>query len=465
MACEHGTKWTIEFVESGLEIRPIQMSLKINRSRYDYCRAKFSHEVGEHMRQFTYEDDDKLSGFRAVDVKHDGKVVRKMLFSPRWLTYGRNFTHIQFHDLQKSLGVGSLDTHIYRLPLLTAYSKLIALANNDIITHVKFNLPESLPRVAYDPLNNENSAKPNNRQTSMFNENLENLDDIDLDFEDETPLYAINQINDMYSITTWADNQGRLVVGSPEWDSNGHVAAPNDPRVWRYKDPQFSHGREPIWRVIVEGKWYDEPGWDMGDAKDEVVSWFTGGKGGADIQAVGYAERPDIDEGETIVISDKDVKDTQVQHVAAMTLIEEMKENQIGNVEIDTNNSGHEISHPHDCFPGDTIRLVPHDKYFDNPSATSGQVGDAPSTEEICTGFVTNNAYFVSEVEHILTEGGMYRVHADLGSWPNFEPDTELRYYDPRKDAFVERQEDGSWYLREDFQNIETSGFNGPSAN
>jgi len=439
------------------------MSLKLNREKYDYCRAKFPWEVGEEMKPETKNPDGKLHGYNIANLLYDGELVRKLLFKPDWVDYGRTYTHIQFHDLQRSLRDGSIDYKSGVANINTIYDKIVKFAENNIVLGVEFNLPESYAALSLS------SGLGSGGQILPTEEELEELQESEgsrfrfdqsggVDFEDTTPEEAVQQLNETFNLKSWTNNKRKLVVGVPETGRQGHVAAPNDDRVWRYKDPSIKHGREPVKTVFVEGSWYDEPGFGtIQDGIKEITAGLTGNKGGADVQAVGIATRTDIPYGSTVTVTDKGALPSALPDIAHTALVEEMKKTNLGTVEIDTNNSGHEVSHPIEIEPGDAIRLVPHDRHFDNPTATSGTIGDRPPRKELCAGFVTNESYFISEVEHNLTETGHWQIYADLATYPNMEIETTFTYYEPSSGEFVEDSDisedgslKGSWYSIED---------------
>lgn len=469
MTCENGQKWSIRFVAGDdlnlFEVRPIEFSLKHNRKRYDFARVTFPTEVGESLRPHidNITTPPQFGDYQVAEFVYEDEVVRQMLYKPDWITFGRDYTHAQFRDLQHSLKDGTIDIRESDIGAGEIYEQVIDMAENNIIEGVVYNLPDEIFTDSF----NITTENPNidgfieeglTSGGEQFNENIK----LNIDFDDKGPEQIINQINDYLNLQTWATNNRNLAVGMPEYGENGHVAAPNDPRVWRYKEPQITLGREPIKYCYVEGAWYDNPGWDLSDGIEEVkaqlselvenrgsFSFSPDRQGGADVQAVGIARRTDISEGKTITMQNVGLTRQGLTDAAKNKLIEAIKDSNKGTVEIDVNNSGTDVSHPVEVNPGDALRIVPHDKYFDNPKATSGSIGDAPPRDEICGGFVTNNTYFVKEIEHSLSKSGYYSIHFDLSTYPDMNIETTLAFYDPSSEEWLQNPRDGTWYLPE----------------
>jgi len=248
-----------------------------------------------------------------------------------------------------------------------------------------------------------------------------------VDYQDITPLEAIHDLNEKFRVKSWVDADSTLVVGIPEAKPIVHYAAPDDDRAWRYKDPNISHSREPIKKVVVEGAWVDEPGpGGVADTIEEVASWFgqsdTGGA--AEARAIGIAERTDIPNGREILVRTSDAKKDNIREVAYLILREEIKRQNSGSTEIDPDLSGSEFSSVQNLYPGHRIRMVPEDAHFDNPTATSGEYSEEiPDLDDHCGQFVYNERYLVTSVTHNLTKGGNWNIIANLAMDELFEPD------------------------------------------
>lgn len=450
MTCDHD--WTFKFRgindESGaspLEVRPISMSLKKSRSEYNFVRAKLSYDVGEMMKPHTRYSTGKLYGIVPVDVCLNGDPIHRLLFRPDWISYGSQYTHLTLHDLHKSLADGILDIQRQKVRLEEIYQEVVNGANNRIIDEVKFTVPDEQVRTIYgqSALNNTRGNDFDGARDEVLRDKTKAAVDSStaVDFDQISPEKALQRLNKIFQLRSWINSEGVLVVGLPEAKQVTHLAAPRDERVWRYKDPSINHSREPIRKVMVEGAWVDEPGVEHNPAE-----WFNKG-GTADVRAIGIAKRTDIDYGKVFSVSATKAKKDSLAQIAELALTERMKEKNSGTVEIDPDISGTTVSDPKDVQPGDYIRLVPEDSYYDNPTANSGAIGDSPDPEEICGEFTNNETYRINEVEHNLTEDGSWQIFCDLGLEPNITVRSFMTYFEPSSGEWVEAEnvaDDGS---------------------
>lgn len=443
MACDHN--WTIKFrnVNSGdpFEVRPIEMSLKLARTEYDFFRATLDWEVGEQMKPHTRYEGGEMYGLLPADICYNGDSIQRLMFRPDWVDYGSEFTHLQLHDLHKALADGVVDMQRPAAQLDQIYPEVLNAADNRLINDVTFTVPDAEDRIIYG-----SDFEGTHDGYSVSEEELETRyiveSDYAVDFDNISPERAIRRLNKKFRLKSWIDESGNLKVGLPETNQIRHLAASDDDRIWRYKDPSISHGREPIKNVIVEGAWVDEPGIDV-----DIMGWFDEG-GTNDVKAMGIAERTDIDYGTSFSVKSTKAKKDALPHVAQLALKERMKQQNAGTTEIDPELSGRDVSDPIDLRPGDLIQMIPEDDYFDDVTATSGVVGDSPDKPgKVCGGFVHNEAYLVSEVEHSLNKSGEWQIFADLGMYPDVEIESYMTYFDPKAGEWVDESEiadDGS---------------------
>jgi hypothetical protein len=438
MTCDHN--WTIKILDvnegDSFEIRPVQMSLKMSQMKYDFCRAKFPIDVGREMKPHTRYNQGALSEMKAVEVCYNGNSIQRLMFRPDWVDYGTEFTHIQFHDLHKSFANDIIDIQRDSTELKTIYKDLVEKDSNGLIKDLIFQFPSNkatdivslggLDAGLNEVVSNEDGAKILVSGSSI-------------DFENISLEKAITTVNKKFKVRSWFDRYGNLIVGLPEDPTVRHVAAANDERVWRFKDPSISHGRTKIKKAIVWGSWKDADGvGGAGDAIDEFGSWFVGGKGAADYRTMGIAERNDIDSGEVVYVENKDADKDSLKEVARLALKEAIRDNNGGTIEIDPELSGTEVSKPTELSPGQSIQVVPNDNLFNNPSATSGVVGEYPDNPETnCGQYVNNEAYKVTEVEHNVTEDGEWQIHADLGMYPDISITSYVSHFEPSSNEWV----------------------------
>lgn len=441
-----------------IEFRPVSMTLSMPRKGMDFFRAKLPSEVGDMLQPYT-RSGAKLGFRKTAEVRLNGDLIQTLLFIPDGVSYGQNFTHLKLYDTIKAMDDGVVDKQWSSVTLQDAYQHVFDQVDNDIVEGPFFSLAENttqrllgdsaLPRTNESTVDVEEGFRIkelDSLSTGLLKHTLyagsvqeaaqsqtQKLTDsyFAIDFNKESPLKAITKLNKKFSVNTWTSRSGAVYVGYPEANSIEHIAAPDDQRIWRYKDPQISHPREPVKSVIVEGAWVDEPGIS---GLNDIASWFNPNdeSGFGDAIALGYAERKDISNGITFTVKNTKTKKNSLQDVAEVALREKMKKQSSGTIEIDPSISGEQATPVESVRPGDIIRLVPPDHIFDNPTANSGAPNNPPASDDYCGSYVRNENYVVSEVEHQVNESGDWMVSLDVGRHPDADVGTVLKYWVPK---------------------------------
>jgi hypothetical protein len=376
--------------------------------------------------------------------------VKRLLFRPDWVTYNDRRTEIEFHDIHKALSDVRVDIQRFKIQLKDIYKEVINDPGNNIIPEItddNFQVSDSRVRTIFGEVPEDWKGFEGEGE----DETQKALDSAyAADFDNISAEEAVARLNDKFGLRSWATADGELMIGIPEEGQIRHVAAQSDPRVWKYKNPSINHGREPVKRVLVEGPWVDEPGIEgFSDGYRELKSWFTDStQGSADVRAYGIAERTDIDYGTQFMVKVSEAQVDALPEVATLALKRKMKSQNAGTVEIDTELSGTEISEPVEAQPGDIIQLVPNDENFQNPTATSGELGDKPADrDETCGSFIHNEAYLVNSVNHQVSDSGRWTVDAQIAMYPDVPTSNGIAYFDPSDREWLEDSkiaEDGS---------------------
>lgn len=458
MTCEN-TDWRFKFDTrremNALEVRPISMDLELSRFDYDYCRSKFPPEVGEVIKPYTRKRNGIFNKLIRVRIFNDEDKVHSMVCRPDYIRFGNDATHIELHDLQESLSNGLVNMKREVVTLRNVYNDVFDQAVTSLVSGPEFqDIPDDTPTEIWGTLGDSDYEPPGDGGVDFgkrFKEdNSKKLIDskFAVDFENISPERAIHKLNKLYGLQSWVTRNGVLKIGNPSRGDSIHFAAPDDERVWRYEDVSVTHGREPIRKVMVMGAWIDEPGWGgFDEAVDEVASFINNDdQGKADARIVGIAERQDIHYGKTVFMTADGAKKDGVTNTAVQELRNRMMDTHSGSVEINAQLSGEQVSNLIDIYPGDTIRMVPDDSYFDNPTADSGNIFDTPPRDEICGRFVNNEQYLITGVTHEV-EGSNWTISTDIGLNPRVPIDTRITYYNPDNNEFISKSEfdfDGS---------------------
>lgn len=489
MTCNPDNDWTFRFDTHDqtrvLNVRPVSMDMELSRAEYDFCRAKFDPEVGEKIKPYTRAEHGVMNETVRVRVYCGDNLIQIFICRPDYIKFGTDYTRMEFHDLHEALSNGLVNIQQSDISLRSIYEKVFEQAETPFIHGMEFTelADEQVDRIiadknfisekvddffdrgipSYQPLAGGDQVSEEAEKDFAEAEPTTQLIDSKnaVDFENISPEKAIERLNQLFRLNTWVTKGGTLKVGSLSLTGNIHMAAPDDERVWRYKNASISHGREPIKKIVVVGKWIDEAGLGGLDEAASKVASFVGGGGdsnGADVRIVGIAERPDINYGDTAVLESPGAKKDGIKEIATTELKYRMANHFSGRVEIDTDLSGEQVSNLRKVYPSDLIRLVPNDGYFDEPTYDSGGVyDDEPSSDEICGGFVNNERYQISEVRHNLSDDGNWDISLNCGLVPDIDIESRIEYYDPYNNKFLdddeaeEFEDDNSWQL-EDYE-------------
>jgi len=422
------------------------MALRLSRREYDYCSAEVSFDAMEQMKPETRDSSGSLNGETAVEVLYNGNLVQKLMFRGDFVEYGERFAELELKDLHKSLSKGEIDIQRKSLNVKEAYKLVLSKADSqffaDELDDSNFTLPENTVTKIYGeyalPSGGSNSSAGSQMGSDIESDPTKKLLDSSyaLDISGESPERAFQILHENFGLTSWVNREGKLIIGVPEVKKQlNHVAAPDDSRVWRFKNPSITTNREPIKQVTVEGAWKDAPGlggWD--DIVSEMDSWTNDDneQGGADARAVGYAENVDVDYGKRFTIKSTRGKKDALENVAELFLIERMKKTNSGTVTIDPVMSGTKVSHPIDTLPGHILRIVPEDDYFDEPTSDSGSISNPlEDTSVVCGGYVNNEEFLIKKVQHQIDNNGRWTVELHVTLYPSANIETSSGFFGP----------------------------------
>lgn len=468
--CSNNDNWTVQFPQASIsppEYRPFELDLRLNRHKFNYCRAEFEPKVGQDITKGItsgIESSEDTEGkvingdtgegifdnYVVANVKYDGEIIAPLCFRSDWMQLQNDKTVLELKDPHYSLRDGNITLQNNYINLIDVYKKVIDAVpdRNKVITSLNSDpYPDDREDFVVaigggghilNPLSSGSGFTPRSGEDTLVVGDAGTA----VDFDNASPFEAINWLNQTYNLLTWPIGNGELAVGWPETAEVTHLAAPDDERVWRMKDPSIRFSREPLKTVLVQGPWIDEPGYGWGDTIDEMDSWFDGddNRGGADVRAYGYAQRRDVTNGTELVVGSTDAKKDTLPDVAETALIEQMKRQTTGTVEIDPHNSGDTVSHPKDFRAGHFVRTVPDDDNFDNPDANSGSIQDGISeVGNRCANPIPNEPFLATSVRFESNKKSNWTIEADLSHAKEINPKTGIRYYNPDEDEWLDK--------------------------
>jgi len=448
--------WTIRWPEVAgtngpLELTPRNLTFKSENRKYDYCKAKFSTEIGEMLKPETGGRTGQLRDPQPVELLLDDERIAALYFKPDSVRYTDGGTHIEFYDLQESMDSGVVDMQWNEVKLRDIYEYVFEKRENDLIKEIKFALPDEAPGGTKFKTETITIDRRGSFEKLFGPERIEAYETKKMiestylfDTENTSPIEAIWELNELFQIQTWVDKDYIMWVGVPETLGVGHVAAPDDSRALRYSNFNVSHPREPIAMVVVEGSWVDTPGIGV-DAGSFFNPWSKDGVGNSgDVRAEGFVKNPlvDIERGQTFKVSVEQAKKEALPTIAWNYYSEKMKEAYNGSVRLNPELSGNSFTDIEDIKVGDYLYVVPDDDLFDDPAASSGQLGFGPDKNDYCGQFVHNEIYIVTGVTHSVT-GSEWTVTVDISMVPDMigQDDMGLRYFNPRSDDYLTEED------------------------
>ena len=130
--------WTIRWPEVAgtngpLELTPRNLTFKTENRKYDYCKAKFSTEIGEMLKPETGSETGQLRDPQPVELLLDNERIAALYFKPDSVRYTDGGTHIEFYDLQESMDSGVVDEQWNEVKLRDIYEYVFDKRDNDLI--------------------------------------------------------------------------------------------------------------------------------------------------------------------------------------------------------------------------------------------------------------------------------------------------------------------------------------------
>ena len=447
-------EWTFRFPytegrEGPLEIRPKSFTFDASYGEYDYCKAKFSQEVGDMLRQHTESPYGRLAEKKFVQLCYEGDPRYALLFRPQHVTYGSNYTHIEFRDVLETMDEDVVDEAWDVVTVRDAYEAVWEAGKNDVIKGLRFtNLDAADGQFA--------AAEAVDAEAYidgyLYDESSQTSDLLDvttaLDFQQVSPARALEEANEKFGLQSWVDLDGYLWVGIPEASERLHVAAPDDDRVWRWTDPSLRSPRDPIKAVIVKGDWIDDP--RHLNRERFAQQLFDVDEKTGEVQVHGLAWRPNVSLGETFIIEDTDVKSDSIEEVATAALRNELKYNYSGQISINPQEGGH-YTDPSDVRLGDYLHVVPDDDHFASTSRTTGSITDETPVvhdeDSDCRPEVSNMVFLITGVRHRINNNGSWDLSLDVNFYPFpdvYPVEATTRYFDPNSEEYL--NDDGLWH-------------------
>lgn len=471
MFCEGSDEISFEFsTNSGytyLEIAPRSMEFDRTKGKFDYAQAKFPQDVAELLQsEIDSESYSVLKQPVPVDLKIQGNPIYRLLWTPDSARFTGSEIHVEFHDPQKFLSRGNVDLRYDNVKTRDIYEEVFEQRESEgpeIFKGIKFTdenqgYEELISRYRGDSrIINKRSERfldvlqqyrsqdvsekkkqregVDNPREAIEKEGVINIIDGHgaVDFENISPLDAIERLNDKFGIETWAAPDGYFWVGTRKGNEVRHLAAPDDSRVWKLSEFNITPPRDPVVRYIVKGGWDEDP---SASTAEELVPKIDALNVGTDeFRIEGVAHQPNVSFGQTMM-EEADAKKDALEGIAKQKLINKQREQWNGHIEIRPSLSGNEVSELRHVEIGDSIRTVPPESDIQSDDEDS-----------VCSTNINHQLFYIAGVQHGLTGAGNWTTRLDVvpylsGDLSPVDIETELQYNDP---SDRERIEETVW--------------------
>lgn len=440
MTCEN--EWSVRFPDvSGtggpVEVVPLSFTFDSNWEEYDLCKLKFSQDVREMFDGNVALPEHEFGKRHIAELRYDGIPRHRLMYDPAEVTFGNNYLHIELLDLHRAMDTGVIDDNFYSLTVQDIYEKVFAVYEEATTTQLikKLSFTDDLSGPHSTTLPDEEIRARSNYilNTSTW-----------FDFDQVSPATAIEELNENFSFQSWVTPDGVLHIGNREATDRVHVAAPDDERVWRWTDPTIRFAKDRTKAVLVEGSWFDDP--RIGKQEDNVRAIFSNLEPAGQVRVQGMAWRPNVEEGETVVITQDGVNSDNAAEIAENHLKHE-DARLTGSIGINPQASGR-FTHPSSVYVGDFLHVIPDDDHFMSPRKTTGSVlrNDTltHNADSDCKPGVNNVVLRISGVRHRVDQSGRWNIelNVDYYRFEDYDPiKSTVRYFDPTEDEMLEESD------------------------
>lgn len=444
MVCSPADKQiTVEIPSVGLEIAPYSVDIRKSNGEFDYFKANFHEDVGNHIQDSVTEEGGDLNVPQLAYVKMEDVRVRPMLFEPSEVAFQRSLMTMNLLDPRKDLEHGIVDETMRggtgKDILRRVFHQYKETAANSILDDIQFSEgpPAGLEetgwfqadkrrnsdQTAYGTFQPTNVHEVEDRYSGYSEAHNFYFDtskavvkdiidmskdvltgEIGVDYKDMNTLEAFMDMKGKIDIDFWVkeneDGELILFVGNKMSNSRQHFAADNGlieteifkGDVFRIGNYSIRSYDLPIKRVIVKGNTFlasDKITTEDSEGNNElnwgIIDPFD--EVGHDSVWIGVVERDDVGLGRTEVY-DIDAPKENLRQIARQKMHELLQEGRTGQIEIQPAKSGKEWS----------------DYRFIN---TLDRIVTGVPSREKCKEWsnIVGNEFWITSVNHTINDG------------------------------------------------------------
>lgn len=323
---------TIEFPQSGVEIRPTDVDLRIRRRHYARGQFEATEEAGKLVDETTVEDP-------AAVVKVDGEAGHRMYLPEDGISFEKNLhedtiAHIPLLDARKILDRGSVEKRFTGTDA-TVDDAVRYIINQprdpgNVITGYQWVHPDN-GRFAVRGDNVPGAEVVGLREPLSTQVEESKISDVEAfgDFDGESPKEALEHILDLFATNWWVEDNGVLYIGidATRGQVVGTAAGDNELALSRYtvtrsaKTVNAVQLRGPI---DIETHTTPGPGGQLGEITE-----------GTGLRLIAEAKASQIDGSLLIKEEEVDIPSPgELERAAKRTLYQEVMDDISGSMEI-----------------------------------------------------------------------------------------------------------------------------------
>lgn len=242
----------LEFEQSGMKIQPINMDLRNNRKKDDWCQVKLTEQAAQYVK-------DNMVPFEAVNVHTPGGAVWRGWVRTDSVRVSENSGHLQMYDPLKILEQGVVEEEYLKTSIGNIANDIWDKVHDpeNVLSGLQIDTDNSRVAYQHEASNMRNLGIGGNATLKIEDWMAENLPIADgkgdFDFRAESPRECFANIADAFNVGMYTQSNGNFVLGLPERVPNEYMAGTKNPywKLTRYDLPEVD---DPFGAVFVKGK-------------------------------------------------------------------------------------------------------------------------------------------------------------------------------------------------------------------
>jgi len=445
----------VKFENSGIELAPYQVDLRIDRGKFDHCRAKVDREAGKMVADQIAESPNEP----VTIYSSEGKKLRRMYIPDTGVEISQEKAWLTFYDplhlttngicnKTYSQGVTLSDVMGYIMSNVSDPNGVIQgfditdpQYSDDIQPNYQDFREASLFEQAED-YNREGTKEDgifgdvgNSIQggladafgavgdSMLWTNRLINKhtgiwgDTGKLDFDEKTPHEALKIVAEEWELDFWVDQVGILWMGKKEASPKVHVASPS-PETLTVAEYNVTTQAIPVAEVVVRGG-KTRLGYDRNDDGEQDGVAEVANRG---VMTYGQARVGGVENGRTITVQNKELQEGEaLKNAAERRLIQELSKAKSGNVKLNPDFSGYtDFSKPNEINLGDYLMVNGYKNL------------DACETVE------ENGEFIVNSIHHDMKGDRGWEITLETAHVPDQEISSRFFYYKPDENEVVD---------------------------